>query len=214
MKIVAVNGSPKMTDSLSERIIIEMEQLLKTNITVRHAGKLVKSGELPENLNNVLNADALLIVFPLYCDALPASLVELLTRLERAAKVREHKPCVFAIVNCGFHEASQNETALAICKHFADRAGLPWGYGIGIGGGPALSGFKSWENGPASGIYKALRGMAGAILSMESGTDVFVSFGIPRFAYLLIVKFLMWNLAQKSGTKNPRARPYTEQSDK
>lgn len=211
MKIVAVNGSPKMKDSLSERIIAEMEQLLTAKISVHHAGNLVKAATPPDVINEMLDADALLIVFPLYCDALPASLVELLTRLEAAARGSERKPRLFAVVNCGFYESSQNATALAICRHFADRAGFPWGYGLGVGGGPALSGFKSWTRWPASGVRAALRDMAGAILAGKSGADVFRSVGIPRFACLLAIKLIMRCQMWKNSTKNPRARPYAVQ---
>jgi hypothetical protein len=43
-----------------------------------------------------------------------------------------------AIANCGFPEASQNETALAICATFARQAGFGWAGGLAPGGSEGL----------------------------------------------------------------------------
>ena len=174
MKIAAINGSPKMADSTSACLIGQMEKLIGEQIETYHASRLVKGETPPETLAGILDADILLIVFPLYVDSLPAPLIELLSRLERAGHHDTANPLVFTIANCGFFEKAQNTLALEMIEHFANRAGLPWGYGIGIGGGGMLSAMgKNWEKGIASGIYRAMYDMAVAMRENKSGKNVF-----------------------------------------
>lgn len=45
-----------------------------------------------------------------------------------------------AISNSGFPEAHQSNTALAICRKFADEAELDWAGGLALGGGAAIDG--------------------------------------------------------------------------
>ncbi len=87
-------------------------------------------------------ADLLVLSFPLYADSLPA----ITTRtLEWLADHRRQHPQARAqkfavIVNSGFPEVGQNDTALAICRSFAREAGLEWSGGLAMGAGGALSG--------------------------------------------------------------------------
>jgi len=215
MKTIAINGSPKLKDSLSGQIIGQMEKILGEHIEIHHAAKLVRDGAAPDSLRDLLSADTLLIVFPLYVDSLPAPLIEFLTRLEKAkggpAPLR-----VFAIANCGFIEPKQIEPALEMIKHFADCAGLQWGYGLGIGGGPLLGNFgNNWNTGPISGIHKALCDMACAILESRSGQNVFISAKFPRFLYKTLAN-MSWRVqARKSGIRaaSLRARPYAVKNE-
>ena len=46
---------------------------------------------------------------------------------------------VYAIVNCGFYEGSQNVLALDIMKCWCEKAGFVWGGGLGVGGGGMMS---------------------------------------------------------------------------
>ena len=210
MKIAAVNGSPKLKGSLSGKIIEHMEKILGEHINVYHAAKLVRNETTSGSLRDLLSANALLIVFPLYVDSLPAPLIEFLTRLEKA-KDSPTPLRVFAIVNCGFFEPKQIELAIEMIKHFTDCAGLQWGYGLGIGGGPLMAGFgNNWSSGPVSRINNALCDMAGAIRENRSGQDVFTVAKFPRIIYKTMVD-MSWSLqARKSGMRaaSLRARPY------
>jgi hypothetical protein len=44
------------------------------------------------------------------------------------------------LVNCGFPEAHQNETAIRVCLQFAREAGFGWAGGLGLGGGETIGG--------------------------------------------------------------------------
>jgi len=211
MRVKAVNGSPKATDSTSERIIKQVERLFGYKIEVYRAKQLIKEATSLEIIQEILNSDALLIVFPLYVDSLPAPLIELLTMLESASEHIMAKPKVYAIVNAGFFEAEQNKAALEMIEHFAKRLQLPWGYGIGIGGGGMLSSMgDDWSKGPVSGIYHEIAELATAIRNNSSRENIFISPKIPRLVYKLAADLGMRRIAKQSGVKNIRARPYTE----
>ncbi len=209
MKITAINGSPNIKDSLSGRIIGQIEKLLGVKTEARHAIKLINS-TAKEDAFALLDADVLLIVFPLYVDSFPMPLIEVLTRLKEAAKGAASKPRVYAIVNCGLYEQEQTALVLNMARHFAEESGLPWGYGLGIGHGGMLSSFgDDWSKGPASVVYKALSEMAGAIHGGSSGPDVFAAPAFPRFLYNLAANWGFRSMAKKNGVlKTIRARPY------
>ena len=226
MKMTAINGSPKAADSTSAKIIEQMERILGEQIEAHHAARLVQGETPPETIAAILEADILLIVFPLYVDSLPTPLIELLARLERAAcrdiSRSAAGPQVFAIVNCGFYEAAQNTLALDMIEYFARRAGLPWGYGIGNGAGPMLASMgDNWAKGPASSVYRALCDMAAdmhrKVSNPNAGTqntskpNVFVGPKFPRFMYKTVADLGMRLSARRNKTRNLRARPYKQQ---
>ena len=212
MKITVLNGSPKMSAGISGLIIKQMERHLNTNIDVYNAIHLVRKDDLnEEKIIKIFDCDALLIIFPLYVDSLPAPLIKVLTAIERFSQEISTKPQVYSIVNCGFYEASQNTLALEMIKSFALRVELPWGYGIGIGGGGMLSSMgDNWSKGPVSGIHKALYEMAVAIKDKKSGQNVFVGPKFPRLLYLIAADLGMRRLAKKNGAKNVRLKPYSK----
>lgn len=85
------------------------------------------------------SADLFMLVSPLYVDSLPY----LVTRsLEIVAARREVRPNQrFAcLVNCGFPEAAQCRTALAILECFTRRTGYIWAGGLALGGGASIDG--------------------------------------------------------------------------
>lgn len=212
MKVVAINGSPKAKgQSMSGRIIGQMEKILGEGIKTYQAIRLVRTETPTEVLENILSADVLLIVHPLYVDSLPAPLIELLTRLENASRDRIIKPWVFAIVHCGYFEPQHTTLALKMAEHFASRAGLTWGYGLGVGGGPMLSSSgDNWEKGPAVTVYNALRDMAATIREKKTGQNIFVAPKCPRFLYKAIANFGWRYEAGRNKAPKLRARPYTE----
>lgn len=79
-------------------------------------------------------ADVVILATPLHVDSLPAPVIRAMEFLSEH-RLSEGKPKRFlAMLNCGFPEASQNETALAICRRFAAAMGWEWAGGIAIGG--------------------------------------------------------------------------------
>ncbi len=209
MKIAAINGSPRAVECTSLKLIAQMEKLLNERVETHQAWTLIKPEASPDEVSALLNTDVLLIAFPLYVDSLPAPLIELLVRLEAAAQCSQNKPTVYAICNCGFFDSHQTKTALEIVDHFAKRTGLPWGYGLGIGGGPVLSMFgEDWSKGPSVKVYKALLNMAAVIKTRGSGQNVFVAPKLPRFLYTIAGNINFRSRANKNGVEDIRLQPY------
>jgi multimeric flavodoxin WrbA len=95
-----------------------------------------------ELLSSVERAGLILLVFPLYVDALPYLVTKALAVI--AAHRRTHpKPSpqrLVAIVNSGFPETHQNAVALAICCEFAAQNGFVWASSLALGGGGIVGG--------------------------------------------------------------------------
>lgn len=207
MKITAINGSPK-TAGISALIIKQMEKLLDEQIVKHHAIRLVHAETPNETIEGMLETDILLIVFPLYIDSLPSPLIEILTRLENTMQRSAAIPQIFAIVN-GALDATQTTLSLEMIEHFTCRAGLVWGYGIGIGEGSMLhNAGDNWEKGLASDIYHALCDMAMDIKKKRSRLNVYVTPKISPFLYKTIANTGFRLEAKRNKTGNLRARPY------
>lgn len=110
-------------------------------------------------LDAVDQCDLLILAFPLYVDSLPYLVTD---ALERIADHRRAQPTpvpmrFLAIANCGFPEAQQNETALAICQEFARLTAMTWAGGLALGQGGAIAGRPLTEvGGMARNVIAAL----------------------------------------------------------
>ncbi|MCL1847027.1 MAG: NAD(P)H-dependent oxidoreductase [Coriobacteriia bacterium] len=218
MRITAINGSPKTKGSTSEQIVKQMERILGEEICLYHVRHLTQDTSVCESealgmsCEALLDTDVLLIVFPLYVDGIPAHLIELLTRLEVATRDMSVAPHIYAVANCGLYEPEHAALALDMIGHFAKRAGLTWGCGLGIGGGGMLSSMGSdWSKGPASSVDAALRTLVDAMREGESLQHAFVVPRFPRFLYIAAAN-MGWHLqARRSGAqKRMKAQPYLE----
>lgn len=211
IRIAAINGSPKPAESLSGKLIEKLEGFLGAKIDTYHAAKLIRKEDAAGEIAGILKADVLLIVFPLYVDSLPAPLIRLLTLIEQAAKASEVPlPMVYAVCNCGFYEAGHNALALRMVRAFARRAGLRYGYGLGIGCGGVLA---HMEKGPAKNVYAALYALGSSACgrSPKEGEDVLLAPKIPRFLYRLGGNFGWRQLAKKNGVwKRMKMRPHNK----
>jgi len=87
-------------------------------------------------LAGIDRAGLIVLVFPLYADALPYLVTRALTVIagNLRAATQPAKQLV-AIVNSGFPEIRQNAVALAICEEFAAQSGIAWRGGLALGAG-------------------------------------------------------------------------------
>ena len=186
MKIAFINGSPKKRKSASEKIINELIKRLP------EAQECVlcnpETQEAEEIISAIAGSGALVFVFPLYVDALPARLVKFLDESDKL-KIAGRIPGagVYAVVNSGFYEARQNTTALSIMKNFCAHTGLDFLRGAAVG---------RW---PLKGLARALDTLADNIKNRESGEDLFVAPGFPRFLYNLQGNQMWKKAAKKRG---------------
>lgn len=210
MNLLFVSGSPKVTDSATLAILDRLEAGLAGSGTLRRVRAIAAKAPSPEDLE----AEVLVLALPLYVDSLPAPLLEWLVSYKDLVQKRQAadpswKPGakVYAVVNCGFHEGIQNEHALAIIQNFAASTGLAYGGGLGIGtGGMVLAMAKVPDQaGIKRPVAQGLDWLTGLIRDGAlPGTNRYVQFGFPRFAYLLAAHAGWRRLAKGNGVPSRR----------
>ena len=211
MIITAINGSPRLENSVSELIIKQISKISGEPIKTFYSIKITNGETSHDVFTEILHSDILLIVFPLYVDSMPSHLIEFLSRLEVSATTSTNKPKIFTVVNCGFYEAVHTELVVDMLRHFANRSGFLWGYGIGIGGGGMLASMgDNLQKGPLSNIYNKLCDLCNNLNNDRTMENVFITPGIPRFLYRFFAQKGFKSLAKKNAVKNIYARPYVE----
>lgn len=191
----------KLAEGLREHGVAVQEGIVHRELRSREsAGRLLESVE---------SVDLVVLSFPLYVDSLPAPLTRFLElasgRRERGA--RRESPRLAVIVQCGFPEARQCDTAVGICRRFAESTGMRWAGALAMGmGGSLARGFGKLPGGGRN-ILEALRMTA---TSLARGGDVpdeakalFARPLMPRWLYLLSGN-LGWRLQMR---ENKASRP-------
>ncbi len=85
----------------------------------------------------VERADVVLLAAPLYVDSLPAPAIAALELLHRERRNRpsQRRTRFVSLIQCGFLEPHQNDTAQEIVRRFAEPSGFEWAASVSIGGG-------------------------------------------------------------------------------
>ena len=142
-KALLLVGSPKprsTSHSLGAYLLARLEERGADVEDMRLVAELRTPHGRQDLLAEVDAADLVILSFPLYVDCLPALAIE---ALEVVARHRLESPPArrqrfVAICQCGFPEAAHNETALAICRRFAEKTGFEWAGGLAMGAGEAV----------------------------------------------------------------------------
>jgi len=149
-------------------------------------------------------ADLVTLAFPLYCDSLPAPVIEAFERIaaHRQGSESAHRQLFSAIANCGFPEAYQCDTALAICEIFGNQAGFTWAGSLALGGGGMVDGFPLAEGGGKTirmrhALDLAAEGLVEQGAIPKAAREGLAKPIIPNWAYWL-VSFQRWYLDAKS----------------
>lgn len=194
-RALLVVGSPRGLASTSESLGTYLlcrlrEHGFETEKT--YANVCVSSDRNREILLKLVDgSDLLILALPLYVDSLPSRLVATL-ELIAEHKRTENAPVgqrLIAIVNSGFPEARQNDTALGICRRFAKESGIEWAGGLALGGGQTIAGKPLSEVGGAvRNVMKALDLTAAAIAEDEpvpkKAVDLMAKPMIPSWLYV------------------------------
>ena len=197
MKIVLINGSPKVKGSTSEALTGALKDRLSSKANIIEIG--FHAATLPqEAINQMRDADAWVFLYPLYVDGIPGHLLSCLVELEQAHLVNTDLH-IYGIVNCGFYEGAQAEYAIEVLQNWCAKSGFTWGAGVGIGGGGAsvqIAGSKPGQ-GPRAPIDRALGNLAEKILQRQTDEKRYANIGFPRFIYKLGAQ-LGWRIEIKS----------------
>jgi hypothetical protein len=189
VKALLINGSPHRAAAAS-RVILDT---LKAKLGPRHEYRMIEVVTQREALPEDLEADLLVLAFPLYVDSLPSPVLDWLISCERLRSETSRsggalKPqAMIAVVNCGFYEGVQNESALAIVANFCARAGIQWRGGLGIGSGGMMKGVESAPENMfiKRPVSRAITELAELALDPSRGPRViYASHAFPRRLYI------------------------------
>ncbi len=130
--ILILNGSPRAPKSNSKRYAEIFSKSCKTGADSSNISK-TNHAELCRKIGAYRNV---LLVFPLYADGIPVTLLNFLKTLENTPP--EGKPVISVLINCGFLEYEQNSVAVDMIRFFCQENGYPFGSVLKIGSGEAI----------------------------------------------------------------------------
>jgi len=213
-------GSPKTRKSTSNSLgsyLFEQLNVRSIQTETIYLHTVVSSTVKMQALLDAIDAaDLITLAFPLYVDSLPAPVIDALERItiHRKGHDRTHRQLFAAIANCGFPEAYQCNTALAICESFARQAGFVWAGGMALGGGGMVRGFPLVEGGGKTILMRQALEMATEGLVQEGAIPHAAREGlakplIPHWLYW-IVAWRRWKIDAKhyGATKLLKRQPY------
>lgn len=200
--IELISGSPKKKYSASENMLEELEAFLPENQIV--AKLRCNETSFDENTLQILaEAKTLVFSFPLYVDSIPSHFLRCLKDAENLFAGRVLHKSVYVIVNCGFYEGEQTETALKMVESWCLRCGFTYGGGLGVGAGGMWHSIKDVQvgHGPKKSYGKHLRELAEKIVRQEECGNIFTTVNFPRFAYKMAGESSWKKAAKKNGVK-------------
>lgn len=218
-KIVILSGSPKAagksaSDHLSG-IAAEVFQEDGTEPRVISVRRTLQRNHTEEAFAEMAEAEALIIVFPLYIFCLPGILMRFLQLYRAYADAHpetKRDQLVYTVVNCGFPEPHINEEAVRVIGRFADAVGGRFRFGVMIGGG-GMYGY------PAPQVRKKLQEYGSAVRRIRAdlagdgrgrAADVLIQAPVGRRVYYFMGN-LGWRLQARKGGKKKAdllLRPY------
>lgn len=131
-KIMILNGSPRAPKSNSKQYA---EMFSKACAAETEYFAVTKTNH--QAICHAMDGFSdVLLVFPLYADGIPVTLMRFLDTLAQNAPSR--KPRVSVLINCGFLEPEQNNIAVAMLRLYCKENGYPFGSVLQIGSGEAI----------------------------------------------------------------------------
>jgi hypothetical protein len=219
-RVLLLVGSAKHPHSTSESIGTYLIEKLQGHGFETETLFIHKSLKSDDRRNALLvaanNADIIILAFPLYVDCLPYLVIR---TIELIAKNRQKKrnpmeQSLLCIVNSGFPEAHQNDTAIAICRKFASETDFKWVGGLALGAGEVINGKPLFDvKGMARHVIKSLNLTADALAAGESipqeAKKLMAKPFIPKWMYLLVGGMRWKRDSKKHGVhKKLYDRPY------
>ena len=202
MKIMMIDGSPKVSKSNSEYFLNILSDFIESKDIVKY--KLSKKVDYEDIIKEINTIDTLVFAFPLYVDSLPSHVLEFLIMLEENFKDNLKGVNVYVIANCGFYEGKQNKIALNIMKCWCKKMNIKWAQGIGIEAGEMMGGLRNvpMGKGPNTNLGLALDNLAKNINENKSEDDIFTTPSMfPRFAFRLVANRFWISKANRNGLK-------------
>jgi multimeric flavodoxin WrbA len=204
MNIALINGSPKIGGKNNSGILLDF---LKKKLEPQNKIFEYRINKKPLNeaqIGELFGMDAVVIGFPLYCDAPPSPLLRWMIQMDDYARSNavQTNAYVYAIANNGFYEGKQNAIALDIIKNWCGRVGFRYGQGLGQGAGEMLPyiEYVPLGHGPLKNLGKALDELAKKIQNKRQGENIFLSHNFPYLLWRFMATNVFWRgQARKNG---------------
>lgn len=152
--MLLVGSSKPRASSTSEALGLELMERLAIRGVERSTRHVHRSAHTEPGIEALLadlrETDLLVLATPLYIDALPYLLTQVLEAVvaDRRSVARPHPLGVAMIVNCGFPEARHTAVARTMGALFARDARAVWTGALQLGEGGAIAGRRLDEVGP------------------------------------------------------------------
>lgn len=194
-KVVLINGSPKPGNdkSVSEFFMNMQENYLKAagaQTYLVNARDSILKGKENEDFEQINQADAIIITFPLYVFCLPGVLMRYLQdyyEILSKEKLSRKDMKVYTVVNCGFPESDINEEAVRVVQSFSRQIGADFRFGVMIGAGGMLLGALEapFMQKTKASLENAFRIITDDIMKTEQAApgNIQIAAGIPRRLY-------------------------------
>lgn len=200
--VIILNGSPKKRKAVSEKLA----QLLLDNIGAECETEKIYlyETEFTEDLyEKIYAADCVVMAQPLYVDCLPARVLEFMEgaldyRIQKG-ETEGKKTELYFIINCGFREDSQNDTAINILNQYCKKAEFEFCGGAAVGSGAII--FGSPREAELSEIFAM---MARRICSDCGGSapEIYrINAGISKFLFKAKSDKMWTDAAKKRGLR-------------
>lgn len=131
-KIMIINGSPRAPRSNSKKYA----ELFAKYCPMSSEYFQISAKNHLQLCEQIEGFTEILLVFPLYVDGIPVTLMNFLKTLE--ANPPKTRPKVSVLINCGFIEPEQNNVAVKIIQYFCKEQGYPFASALRIGSGEAI----------------------------------------------------------------------------
>lgn len=143
-KVIIINGSPRAPRSNSK----EYGEIFSSYYKGKADTFNITKNNHKEICSKIGEYTDILLVFPLYADGLPVTVLNFLKVLEENPP--KNKPKVSVIINCGFIEPEQNNVCIDMVKLFCKQNTYEFNSVLSIGGGEAILGtpfkiFVKWK---------------------------------------------------------------------
>ncbi|RNC63188.1 MAG: hypothetical protein AWM53_01574 [Candidatus Dichloromethanomonas elyunquensis] len=224
-RIVLVNSSPKLTEESTSGLLNNLAaKQIKTagleiyRINVRQS---LFQGKTENDFEAMLDADAMVLTFPLYVFCLPGILMRFLQDyytfwLKQQDRVKNAR--VYAIVNCGFPEARINLEAVRVIQCFSRKINSIFRFGVMIGGGGMLQGAKDtpFMRKTFSQLENAFQLTMDDILNCGQAVmdNIMITMNFPKKLYFFMGNRGWYSTAKKNGLKRKDLyrKPYFQEN--
>lgn len=194
-----INGSPKYGSSNSEYFLKTISKKLDSYNLFS-----LKKDKYETIIHSINNSDAVIFAFPLYVDS-PSSITLSFLDYILDNKINLSNKLIYVIVNCGFRESTQNETAINILKNWCKKANATYMSSILIGAGEIVGNikFKSISHN----CYKKLQKFSDIIRNKQKSPDLHTTVDLLNNRLFCLVANISWNkTAKKNGLSEKDVR--------